>query len=134
MACPSCGCKVHYQFNSEDNFAGDDERLERCAACGAVFDIEDAADDEDDAYGVMVAPAPQPDESKLPPRPAGSNDADTDPDSPLKRYGRASKESGLLLEPMADGYWTPWHIANELLRAATGKDGVAIPPGGQQCE
>jgi hypothetical protein len=76
--------------------------------------------------GVMVAPAPQPDESKLPPRPAGSNDADTDPDSPLKRYGRASKESGLLLEPMADGYWTPWHIANELLRAATGKDGVSL--------
>ncbi len=53
MACPSCGCKVHYQFNSEDPFQGDDERLERCAACGAVFDIEDAADDEDDeASGV----------------------------------------------------------------------------------
>lgn len=48
MACPACGCKVHYQFNSEEGFAGDDERLERCAACGAVFDIEDAADDEDD--------------------------------------------------------------------------------------
>lgn len=58
------------------------------------------------------------DESKLPPRPAGSNDANTDPDSPLVRYGRASKDSGGLLEPMADGYWTPWHIANELLRAA----------------
>jgi hypothetical protein len=48
MACPSCGCKVHYQFNSEEGFAGDDERLERCAACGAVFDIEDAAPDEDE--------------------------------------------------------------------------------------
>lgn len=68
--------------------------------------------------GVPAAPAHQPDESKLPPRPAGSNDANTDPDSPLMRYGRASKESGLLLEPMDDGYWTPWHIANELLRAA----------------
>lgn len=54
MACPACGCKVHYQFNSEEGFAGDDERLERCAACGAVFDIEDAADDEDDAYGVSA--------------------------------------------------------------------------------
>lgn len=48
MACPSCGCKVHYQFNSEPDFAGDDERLERCAACGAVFDIEDAAGDDDE--------------------------------------------------------------------------------------
>jgi hypothetical protein len=54
MACPNCGCKVHYQFNTEEGFGGDDERLERCAACGAVFDIEDAADDEDDAYGVGV--------------------------------------------------------------------------------
>lgn len=51
MACPKCGCKVHYQFNEAD-CGPDDERLERCAACGAVFDIEDAADDEDDAYGV----------------------------------------------------------------------------------
>jgi hypothetical protein len=50
MACPACGCKVHYQFNSEEGFAGDDERLERCAACGAVFDIEDAADDDDDEH------------------------------------------------------------------------------------
>lgn len=56
------------------------------------------------------------DESKLPPRPAGSNDANTDPDSPLARYGRARKETGLLLEPMPDGYWTPWHIANEKVR------------------
>ncbi|HET8762051.1 MAG TPA: hypothetical protein VFM12_01450 [Gemmatimonadales bacterium] len=50
MACPACGCKVHYQFNSEEGFTGDDERLERCAACGAVFDIEDAADDDDGDY------------------------------------------------------------------------------------
>jgi hypothetical protein len=55
MACPACGCKVHYQFNSEDDFAGDDERLERCAACGAVFDLEDAADDEDDYYSEEAA-------------------------------------------------------------------------------
>lgn len=58
MACPSCGCRVHYQFNSEEDFAGDDERLERCAGCGAVFDIEDAADDEDDAYGTPASAAP----------------------------------------------------------------------------
>ena len=48
MACPNCGCKETYQFNSDDDFAGDDERLERCAACGAVFDIEDHADEEED--------------------------------------------------------------------------------------
>ena len=48
MACPNCGCKVHYQFNDAD-FGPDDERLERCAACSAVFDIEDAAEDDDEA-------------------------------------------------------------------------------------
>lgn len=48
MACPACGCKVHYQFNSEEDFVGDDERLERCAACRAVFDIEDSADEDDE--------------------------------------------------------------------------------------
>lgn len=48
MACPSCGCKETYQFNSEGDFAGDDERLERCAACGAVFDIEDSSDEEEE--------------------------------------------------------------------------------------
>lgn len=67
----------------------------------------------------------QPDESKLPPRPAGHNGPDADPDSPLVRYGRASKEGGALLEPMADGYWTPWHIANEMLRATSGVPTVA---------
>jgi hypothetical protein len=68
----------------------------------------------------------QPDESKMPPRPTDSNDENTDPDSQLKRYGRASKDSGLLLEPMADGYWTPWHIANELLREAQRIAGVSV--------
>lgn len=59
------------------------------------------------------------DESKFPPRPTGSNDVNTDPDSPLIRYGRAKAESGVLLEPMDDGYWTPWHIANGMLRNTT---------------
>lgn len=47
MACPKCGCKVHYQYNAAD-FGPDDERMERCAACGEIFDIEDSADEDDD--------------------------------------------------------------------------------------
>ena len=45
MACPKCGCKVHYEFDDEDGY---DERMQRCAACGEVFDLDDAADDDDD--------------------------------------------------------------------------------------
>ncbi len=53
MACPKCGCKTTYQYNGAD-FGPDDERLERCAACRHVFDVEDHADEEDDepAHGV----------------------------------------------------------------------------------
>jgi hypothetical protein len=68
----------------------------------------------------------------MPPRPAGSNDANTDPDSPLVRYGRAGKETGLLLEPLPDGYWTPWHIANEMLREARRAAGVVVDAQTQQ--
>lgn len=49
MACPSCGCKVHYQFDGwGDDCATADDRMERCAACGHVFDIEDSADEDDE--------------------------------------------------------------------------------------
>lgn len=48
MACPKCGCKVHYQYDSGWDDEQSDERLERCAACGEVFEIEDAADDDYD--------------------------------------------------------------------------------------
>lgn len=48
MACPKCGCKVHYQYDSGWDDEQCDERLERCAACGEVFDIGDAEDDDDD--------------------------------------------------------------------------------------
>jgi uncharacterized Zn finger protein len=47
MACPACGCKVSYQYDEEE-FGSGDERLERCAACGEVFDIEDSADEDND--------------------------------------------------------------------------------------
>lgn len=53
MACPECGCKVAYQHDDgEDDFCTKlDSGLERCAACGLVFDIEDHTpeDDHDDA-------------------------------------------------------------------------------------
>lgn len=46
MACPSCGCKTVYGFDDEDE-PGDD-RLQRCAACGEVFNLDDHADEDDD--------------------------------------------------------------------------------------
>jgi hypothetical protein len=47
MACPECGCKETYQYNGAD-FGVDDEHLQRCAACGHIFDIEDSADEGDE--------------------------------------------------------------------------------------
>jgi uncharacterized protein YbaR (Trm112 family) len=49
MACPKCGCKVTYQYDSGWDGEQSDEVLERCAACGEVFDIEDHTpkDDQD---------------------------------------------------------------------------------------
>lgn len=55
----------------------------------------------------------------IPPRPAGLNGADTDPTSPLERWGKPWHEgTELMLQPVPDGYWTPWHVANEKLRDA----------------
>lgn len=48
MACPQCGCKTTYEYDDGDDCAADTD-LERCAACGLVFPIEDhAPEDEDD--------------------------------------------------------------------------------------
>lgn len=69
---------------------------------------------------VAVAPpnATLPPVDKFPPRPSGYNDSTADPDSPLERWGKPRHEgSKLMLQPLPDGYWTPWHIANDLLRA-----------------
>lgn len=46
MACPACGCKECYQFDDEDEPT--DDRLERCSACGLVFDIDDHTPEDDD--------------------------------------------------------------------------------------
>jgi hypothetical protein len=51
MACPKCGCKVTYEYAGalEDALAADlDDRLERCAACGEIFDVDDHVDEDDD--------------------------------------------------------------------------------------
>ena len=54
MACPKCGCMVTYQYDSGDDFGQSDDRLERCAACGEVFDIEDHADEDDDMEEITL--------------------------------------------------------------------------------
>lgn len=67
--------------------------------------------------------APAQGDEVIPPRPAGYNDASTDPGSPLQRWGKPRHEGAkLLLQPLDDGYWTPWHIANEMLRSAQSGD------------
>lgn len=50
MACPECGCRESYEFNpdGDDGFGMSDDRLERCAYCGHVFDIEDHTPEDDD--------------------------------------------------------------------------------------
>lgn len=46
MACPKCGCKTVYEFDDDDD--PQDDRLQRCAACGEVFDLDDHAEEDDD--------------------------------------------------------------------------------------
>lgn len=49
MACPKCGCKVCYQYDDGEDFGGKvDDRLERCAACGEVFDLDEHQPEGDD--------------------------------------------------------------------------------------
>lgn len=48
MACPECGCKVTYEYDDSCEGFGGTEGLERCAACGHIFDFEDSGPEEDD--------------------------------------------------------------------------------------
>lgn len=48
MSCPKCKCKETYCYDEGDDMPGGDERMERCAACGHIFDIEDALPEDDD--------------------------------------------------------------------------------------
>ena len=49
MACPECGCKVTYQYDDGWDEMSSSDDLERCAACGHIFDIEDSAPEDDDS-------------------------------------------------------------------------------------
>jgi hypothetical protein len=49
MACPKCSCLVVYEFDTAgDDCDQGDDRLQRCAACGHIFDLDDHADEDDD--------------------------------------------------------------------------------------
>lgn len=48
MACPSCGCKETYQYDGDDDCGAGDDRLERCTACGNVFDVEDHTPEDEE--------------------------------------------------------------------------------------
>lgn len=45
MACPACGCKTTYCYDDEDYAPAGDQ--ERCAACGAIFDVDDHIPEDD---------------------------------------------------------------------------------------
>jgi uncharacterized Zn finger protein len=46
VSCPACNCREVYTFDDGDD-PGDD-RLQRCAACGHVFDLDDHADEDEE--------------------------------------------------------------------------------------
>jgi hypothetical protein len=50
MACPKCGCKTTYQYDDGDDCGMADDNLERCAACGEIFDREDEAPEDDEDH------------------------------------------------------------------------------------
>ncbi len=58
MACPKCGCKVTYQYDDGWDLLQEPvaENLERCAACGEIFDIDDHTPEEEDDYDVTDEP------------------------------------------------------------------------------
>jgi hypothetical protein len=47
MACPNCGCQTTYQYGNDDTFTDGLYCLERCAACGEIFDPETSIDDDE---------------------------------------------------------------------------------------
>lgn len=50
MACPACGCKTTYSYEDWDAAGPLNENMQRCVACGAIFDVEDELpEDEDEA-------------------------------------------------------------------------------------
>jgi hypothetical protein len=85
---------------------------------GTLADLKDYEKTAVEAYGRACARVGRdaalqhPAAPSVPPSVAG--DAGELPE--LQRYGRGPKESPYLLVPMNDGYWTPWHIAQDTIR------------------
>ena len=50
MACPACGCKETYQYDGWCDHSDDCDGMERCAACGVIFDVEDHAPEDGDEH------------------------------------------------------------------------------------
>ena len=44
----------------------------------------------------------------------------------LERWGRSTDQTFCLLQPLQDGYWTPWHLAAEAVSAAVAAEREAI--------
>jgi hypothetical protein len=55
-------------------------------------------------------------------------EAQGEPTTELERWGRAKPMSAFLLDRTADGYWTPWHIADKALRQARAQPAPAAQP------
>lgn len=88
------------------------ERLEGCAEFGAISDENYDAIIRD-AETIRAALRPEGDVD-LPPRP--DPDKDMPDNGELLRYGvtwTEEKPNVPLLSPMRDGYWTPWHLAQQ---------------------
>lgn len=49
MACPACGCNETYQYNDGEDYDLGDELI-RCAACGAIFELEDETPEVDELH------------------------------------------------------------------------------------
>lgn len=80
-----------------------------CAVCAAYLD-----------EGIAPPPERAPGGDELPPFPSRA----VEDDGRLQRWGVTWPTTDKILHSrMPDGYWTPWHLANEALRAAsTGAD------------
>lgn len=47
MSCPHCHCKETYVNNDDDGCTGIESDLRWCANCGAIFPLEDEANEDD---------------------------------------------------------------------------------------
>jgi hypothetical protein len=135
MACPKCGCKLSYQYDPGDDLEQTDERLERCAACRHVFDIEDHTDEDDDdddvAAGMQEVPRGRSHHQRTarghrPPRNrrARLHPRRPRPEAVAETCARAAYEAanpqGKRWSYLGPGEWERWRaVANAVRRAAS---------------